>query len=134
MKRDELKNDTQHMLADEQIILDFIFENYLKGDTAMTDNTRPATTSDFEQMGRTSMDRLKERLPKDSIYGRTFPAAANANADDYHWTDSVVTQGHADYCKLYGHATYTIDGVLQVRCPRCGDNKCHAEHNTDCGV
>lgn len=68
---------------------------------------------------------------KDSIYGRTFPAAAPADA---HWTDSVVTQGHADYCRLYGHATWTIDGVTQPRCPRCGDNKCHPTHATDCGV
>ena len=100
------------MLSDETIILDFIFDDYLKGDTAMT-LTNPA---------------------KDSIFGRTFPAVANANATDYHWTDSVITQGHHDYCILYGHATYIIDGVQQVRCPRCGDNKCHAEHNTDCGV
>jgi hypothetical protein len=100
----------------------------------MTDNTRPATTADFEQLGRTSMDRLKERMPKDSPFARSFPITVNRDDPDYRWTDSVVTQGHADYCRIWGHATYTLDGVAQVRCPRCGDNKCHAEHNTDCGV
>jgi hypothetical protein len=89
----------------------------------MTDNTRPATPADFEQLGRNSMDRLKARMPKDSPFGRTFPAAANADADDYHWTDSVVTQGHADYCTIWGHATWTHDGVTLPRCPRCGDIK-----------
>ena len=71
---------------------------------------------------------------KDSIYGRTFPLLANVDDPDYSWTDSVVTQGHADYCTLYGHATWTVDGVALIRCPRCGDTKCHPTHTTDCGV
>lgn len=33
----------------------------------------------------------------------------------------TVTQGHADYCKANGHATYMKDGVDQGWCPRCGD-------------
>jgi len=68
---------------------------------------------------------------KDSSFGRTFPVAAGPDA---HWTDTVVTQGHADYCILYGHATWTVDGVALIRCPRCGDTKCHPTHSTDCGV
>lgn len=32
-----------------------------------------------------------------------------------------VSQGHVDYCRDHGHARHTVDGVLQVMCPRCGD-------------
>lgn len=74
---------------------------------------------------------------KDSIFGRTFPLLADHDAPDYSWTDSVVTQGHADYCALYGHASWIIDGISQGRCPRCGDltptddPDRHAERYTD---
>lgn len=50
-------------------------------------------------------------------YAASFPAASTSE----HWVDRVVTQGHADYCKAHGHATHTIDGVVQPQCPRCGD-------------
>lgn len=33
----------------------------------------------------------------------------------------VVTQGHTDYCRDHGHATHKVDGVVQDRCPRCGE-------------
>ena len=33
----------------------------------------------------------------------------------------VIQQGHADACALYGHATWHLDGQLQPRCPRCGE-------------
>jgi hypothetical protein len=70
-------------------------------------------------------------IPKDSPFARTFPAAAPSDA---HWTERVVTQGHADYCKIWGHATWTHDGEALIRCPRCGNNKCHTDHKFDCGV
>lgn len=34
-----------------------------------------------------------------------------------------VQQGHADYCAEYGHATYTVDGVVMSWCPRCGETR-----------
>jgi len=34
-----------------------------------------------------------------------------------------VRQGHADYCAEYGHATYTVDGVVMSWCPRCGETR-----------
>lgn len=46
----------------------------------------------------------------ESQFARSFPALAPISAID--WVDSVVTQGHA---------THTIDGEIQPRCPRCGD-------------
>lgn len=52
-----------------------------------------------------------------SPYAASFPLTAPADA---HWTDTVVTQGHADYCAAHGHATWTDDGVDMGRCPRCG--------------
>lgn len=55
---------------------------------------------------------------KPSPYARSFPVAAPESAD---WTEQVVTQGHADYCRDNGHATWTVDGVVLDRCPRCGD-------------
>lgn len=36
-------------------------------------------------------------------------------------TGDPVTEGHARMCREQGHATHTIDGVVQPRCPRCGD-------------
>lgn len=33
----------------------------------------------------------------------------------------VVTQGHADYCKEYGHAGYTAAGEAVPWCARCGE-------------
>lgn len=60
-----------------------------------------------------------QRTPdKYGPYAMSFPVAAPADA---HWTDSVVTQGHADYCAAWGHATFTNDGRVDARCPRCGD-------------
>lgn len=53
-----------------------------------------------------------------SPYAKSFPLAQPADA---HWTDTVITQGHVDYCKEHGHAKYIIDGVDQGRCPRCGE-------------
>lgn len=53
-----------------------------------------------------------------SPYAKSFPLAQPADA---HWTDTVVTQGHADYCAAHGHATWVEDGVTRDRCPRCGD-------------
>lgn len=94
------------MLSDEEIILDFIFAPYLDN-TKETEMTAPYT-----------------RPAKDSLFAREFPAV----------TGETIQQGHADYCKLWGHATYWIDGEPQILCPRCGDNKCHPTHNTDCGV
>lgn len=35
----------------------------------------------------------------------------------------VVTEGHANYCKENGHATYTMNGVASAICPRCGSTK-----------
>lgn len=35
----------------------------------------------------------------------------------------VVCQGHSDYCRDHGHATYTLDGIDQGWCPRCGEQK-----------
>lgn len=35
--------------------------------------------------------------------------------------DGVVMNGHVEYCAVEGHATRHIDGVLQDRCPRCGN-------------
>lgn len=34
----------------------------------------------------------------------------------------MILQGHADACAEFGHATWVIDGVKQLRCPRCGEN------------
>lgn len=42
-------------------------------------------------------------------YGMSYPAL----------NGEVVTQGHADYCEANGHATHTVNGVAQPRCPRC---------------
>lgn len=55
----------------------------------------------------------------DSRFANSFPLAAPADA---HWTDTVVTQGHADYCAAHGHADFAIDGRGQSYCPRCGDD------------
>ena len=52
-----------------------------------------------------------------SPYAASFPLTAPADA---HWTDTVVKQGHVDYCAAHGHATWTDDGVDMGRCPRCG--------------
>ena len=35
-------------------------------------------------------------------------------------TGDIVMQGHADFCRDYGHATWTVDDVPQGICPRCG--------------
>lgn len=70
----------------------------------------------------TDMPKTLTNPAKDSSFGRTFPAATNPNATGYHWTDGVITQGHHDYCILYGHASWTIDGATQPRCPRCGED------------
>ena len=55
-----------------------------------------------------------------------------ASASDRHFaishpvpTGDIVMQGHADFCRDYGHATWTVthrDGTTETiaRCPRCG--------------
>lgn len=53
-----------------------------------------------------------------SFYATSFPLAA---AEDAHWTERVVTEGHANYCREHGHATRTVNGVVSPNCPRCGD-------------
>lgn len=50
-------------------------------------------------------------------YARDFPLAKGESA---HWTDRIVTEGHAAYCRTFGHAFWEIDGVRQDICPRCG--------------
>jgi hypothetical protein len=45
------------------------------------------------------------------LYGMTMPASAG----------ETVCQGHADYCAVNGHATWTVDGEDQGTCPRCGE-------------
>lgn len=45
-----------------------------------------------------------------SIYAMSYPAL----------TGGVVTQGHTNYCASRGHATHTVEGVVQGTCPRCG--------------
>lgn len=40
---------------------------------------------------------------------------------------AVVMQGHADYCREHGHATWTVDGVDTGTCPRCGVTTAPAE-------
>ena len=45
------------------------------------------------------------------IYRLSYPAV----------TGDTVTQGHADYCAAHGHGTYTVNGVVQGWCPRCGE-------------
>jgi hypothetical protein len=45
------------------------------------------------------------------LYGMTMPASVG----------EPVCQGHADWCAEYGHATWTVDGVEQGTCPRCGE-------------
>lgn len=49
-------------------------------------------------------------------FAASFPAVSTSD----HWTDRVIKQGHVDYCAENGHATHTIDGIEQERCPRCG--------------
>lgn len=53
-------------------------------------------------------------------FRNTFPAAAPADA---HWTDTVITEGHVAACCQFGHADWTVDGVVLPRCPRCGEVK-----------
>lgn len=48
----------------------------------------------------------------DSLYRDERPAA---QPDDAYWTDTVVKQGHADYCLAWGHVTGA------PRCGRCGE-------------
>jgi hypothetical protein len=57
-------------------------------------------------------------------FANSFPVAAPADA---HWTDTVVQQGHVDYCATNGHAEWVIDGEIQPRCPRCGAVTAEAE-------
>ena len=61
-----------------------------------------------------------------ALYLDSFPAASTSED----WLDRIVTQGHADYCRDYGHA----DAGSAEFCPRCGDAReagapryyCHA--------
>lgn len=43
----------------------------------------------------------------------------------------AVTQGHTDYCGANGHATYTVAGVDQGMCPRCGEVTATKSYTTD---
>lgn len=52
------------------------------------------------------------------FYATSFPVSARDT--DAHWTDTIVTQGHVDYCAAHGHASWEHDGVVVPRCPRCG--------------
>lgn len=33
----------------------------------------------------------------------------------------VVQERHARICRENGHATHTVNGVVSLICPRCGD-------------
>ena len=59
----------------------------------------------------------------DSIYGTQQPYAVSTNDPYAYWTDTVVAQGHADYCATYGHVTFVahITGKQSERCGRCGE-------------
>lgn len=45
-------------------------------------------------------------------YARSFPAVTPGE---------VVTEGHAQWCRDFGHATHAVAGVVQPRCPRCDE-------------
>lgn len=51
-----------------------------------------------------------------------YPAAAFFLAGDEEpfWGDTVVRQGHSDYCEEYGHAYGAVEGFDPTICPRCG--------------
>jgi hypothetical protein len=53
-------------------------------------------------------------------YALSYPAVSG----------DVVTQGHADHCAAYGHATHTVDGVLSPFCPRCGESTARRHYAT----
>ncbi|WP_460802278.1 hypothetical protein [Microbacterium sp. GXF6406] len=59
----------------------------------------------------------------DSYFGTEQPYALSTKDPDAHWTDTVVSQGHADYCATYGHATFAVasTGKLSERCGRCSE-------------
>lgn len=59
----------------------------------------------------------------DSTFGTQHPFALSTNEPDAYWTDTVVTQGHADYCEAFGHVGFTVTstGHQSERCGRCGD-------------
>jgi hypothetical protein len=59
----------------------------------------------------------------DSFYGTQQPYAVSTNDPEAHWSDTVVAQGHADYCAAYGHSAFIADitGKQSERCGRCGD-------------
>ncbi|GLI28494.1 hypothetical protein ARHIZOSPH14_27360 [Agromyces rhizosphaerae] len=59
----------------------------------------------------------------DSFYGTQQPYAVSTNEPEAHWTDTVVAQGHADYCSAYGHSAFVAaaTGKQSERCGRCGD-------------
>lgn len=33
----------------------------------------------------------------------------------------AVTEQHLRYCRKHGHAIHSVNGVVQPRCPRCGE-------------
>jgi hypothetical protein len=51
---------------------------------------------------------------------RSYPAAPTLNSWTDSWVENVITQGHVDCCKEFGHAMFTVDGLIQDFCPRCG--------------
>lgn len=58
-------------------------------------------------------------MPKPTVPEHLRHYVMDYNATSYGtWQ---IKQGHADVCKIVGHATNTENGVLQPYCPRCGD-------------
>lgn len=39
----------------------------------------------------------------------------------------VVTEFHSRVCRERGHATHTVNGAVQPKCPRCGEHREVAE-------
>ena len=64
------------------------------------------------------MINMTNTIPRNSPFRMSYPLV---QPDDAHWTDRVVTEGHAEYCRTWGHAKYIVDEVVQGFCPRCGD-------------
>lgn len=50
-------------------------------------------------------------MSKRTSYARSYPVV----------TGETVTEGHAQWCRDFGHGTWTIEGVVQPRCPRCDE-------------
>ena len=72
-------------------------------------NESPSNTKEMIEM---------TTIPKNSLFRMSYPLV---QPDDAPWTDRVVTEGHAEYCRTWGHAKYIVDEVDKGFCPRCGD-------------